>query len=67
MSIGMKLKTLRGEKSLDEVAGAVGISKSALHMYEKDQRVPRDEIKVRLANFYGTTVGRLFFDQEVHK
>lgn len=60
--IGKKLVTLRGNKSQTEVAAAVGISTSALSMYETGQRTPRDEIKVALARFYNTTVGVLFFD-----
>lgn len=61
MSIGMKLKALRGSKTQREVAEQVGITKSALAMYEQDKRVPRDEVKVKLANYYGETVQSIFF------
>lgn len=61
MSIGMKLKALRGRRTQQEVADKVGITKSALAMYERDKRVPRDEIKVKLAAFYGETVQSIFF------
>ena len=57
-----KLSQLRGDKSQTAVA-AVGISTSALAMYENGHRVPRDEIKIALAKYYGTTVGELFFNQ----
>ena len=60
-SIADKLVALRGEKSQKEVAEAIGISPSALSMYELGERVPRDEIKVALARYFGTTVGDLFF------
>lgn len=61
--IGQKLRKLRGETPRAEVAGAVGVSLSALTMYENGQRMPRDQTKVRLAEYYQTTVQSLFFDQ----
>lgn len=61
MSTGQKLKALRGDKTQKEVAEDLKITKSALAMYEKDKRVPRDEIKIRLAEYYGETVQSLFF------
>lgn len=61
MSAGEKLRELRGDKSPLVVADALGISKSALAMYERNERVPRDEIKVRIAKYYGVTVQFLFF------
>lgn len=64
MSIGEKLKELRGEKSQAEVAVAVGISDSAMSAYENGDRIPRDEVKIRLANYFGKTVQEIFFDQE---
>lgn len=62
MSIGEKLKELRGDKSQAEVAVAVGISDSAMSAYENGDRVPRDEVKIRLANYFGKTVQEIFFD-----
>ena len=61
MSVGKKLKMLRGARSTAEIAELVGISESALKMYELDERAPRDNIKVRLARLYGVSVGSLFF------
>lgn len=61
MSIGMKLKALRGKRTQQEVADKVGITKSALAMYERDKRVPRDKVKVKLAAYYGETVQAIFF------
>lgn len=63
MTVAEKLKQARGDKRREDVAIAVGISMSAVAMYENGDRVPRDEIKVKLANYYGTTVQELFFDQ----
>lgn len=61
MSTGAKLKQLRGDKTQFKVAEDLGITKSALAMYERNERVPRDEIKVRIAEYYGVTVQFLFF------
>lgn len=66
MSTGAKLKELRGRKSQQEAADGIGITKSALAMYERNERVPRDEIKVRIANYYGVSVMFLFFNQAEH-
>lgn len=65
--IGQDLVRLRGAKTRTEVAEAIGISSSAMQMYENGERMPRDEIKVALANYYDTTVGALFFNEEVHE
>lgn len=59
---GEKLKALRGEKSADEVARAIGISRSAVGMYETEERIPRDDIKIKLAEYFGTTVQAIFFE-----
>jgi len=63
MSIGTKLKELRGDKTQEQVANAIGVTKSAYAMYERDERVPRDEVKKRIANYYHTSVGIIFFAQ----
>lgn len=55
------LKDLRGKMPREQVAEACNISVSALQMYENGARRPRDEIKIRLANFYGVSVETIFF------
>ena len=59
--IAERLIKLRGDKTRDKVADACGISKSALAMYELGERIPRDEIKIKLAAYYNTTVEAIFF------
>jgi transcriptional regulator with XRE-family HTH domain len=61
--IGERLSNLRKNKSQERVANEVGISVSALSMYEQGNRVPRDEIKVKLAAYFGVTVEELFFKE----
>lgn len=65
--IGAKLTELRGKKTQEEVANAVGISKSALSMYEKGERIPRDNIKIRLANYYKKPIHKIFFTYKQHE
>lgn len=64
--IGKRLMKLRGNKTREEVAKAVNISVSALQMYENGRRIPKDEIKIRLASYYGKTVQEIFFDDQPH-
>lgn len=60
-SVGARLIVARGKRSRKSVADAVGISVSALAMYETGHRIPRDEIKVKLADFYKKSVQHLFY------
>lgn len=67
MTVGEKLRELRGDERREVVAAATGVSVSALAMYETDKRVPRDETKVKLANYYHVTVQAIFFDPKCHR
>ena len=64
--VGRRLIALRGAKTREDAAKEMGISVSALTMYELGRRSPRDMIKVRIAKYYGTSVGGLFFCEEQH-
>ena len=59
--IAKKLIELRGERTQAEVAKAVGISQSTYAMYEIGKRIPTDEIKIKLASYFNTTVQYIFF------
>lgn len=61
MSVGQKLRALRGDKTQKKVADDLKITKSSLAMYERDKRIPRDEIKVRIADYFGETVQSIFY------
>lgn len=62
--IGNRLRSLRGEKTIDQVANDVGISRSALNMYELGERIPRDTKKLQLAKYYGVSIEELFFSHD---
>lgn len=66
---GEKLKNLRQDRHLSakSVCDSVFISVSSLRKYETGNRTPRDDVKERLAAFYGTTIGDIFFDEKCHK
>lgn len=59
--IGKMLVALRGEKRREEVALAIGVTAQAIANYESGLRVPSDDVKVKLANYYGKTVQDIFF------
>lgn len=61
-TIGARLKNLRGEKSREEVAIAVGVTAQAICNYECGLRIPSDDIKVKLARFFQTSVQAIFYD-----
>lgn len=62
MTVAERLVAARGDRKREEVAAAVGVSLSAIAMYESGGRVPRDETKIKLADYYHTTVQELFFN-----
>lgn len=58
--MGKRLRSLRGKKTQEEVAKAIGVSFSAYTKYEMGIRIPRDEVKIRIANYYHKTVQYIF-------
>ena len=59
--IGGRLRDLRGDRSQQEVADAIGVGVMAISNYERGERMPLDDIKIRLAKYYGKTVQEIFF------
>jgi DNA-binding XRE family transcriptional regulator len=64
MSAGEKIRQLRGKKSQSVVADELGITKSSLAMYERNERRPRDEVKLKIARYFGKSVEEIFFDAQ---
>lgn len=64
--IGRRLRELRGSRTIKESAADLGISVSALNMYELGERVPRDEVKVKICKYYGCGLD-IFFDFKKHE
>lgn len=61
VEIGKRLIELRGNRTQEEVARANDLSVAAIGMYERGERIPRDEIKIRLAKYYNKSVQEIFF------
>ena len=68
-TIGEILRELRlkKNKTLEEAAIDIGITRSALGNYENNIRVPRDNIKVAISDYYQTPVQNIFFTQNTHE
>lgn len=64
MTIAEKLVELRKKagKTQAEVSEALNISQSRLGNYEAGIRIPRDEMKSKIADYYGLTVQEIFFN-----
>ena len=61
-NIGKRLRDLRGNKTMEEVANELNITRQAIYNYENDIRVPKDEIKIKLSEYYNKSVQEIFFD-----
>lgn len=60
-TIAKRLVRLRRNKTQKDIAEAVNISVSALAMYESGKRIPRDEVKAAIAEYYNVSIESLFF------
>jgi len=60
------LRSLRGDRTQAEIASGVGVTTSSWAMYERGERIPRDEVKFRIARYFGKTVDELFFKRYEH-
>lgn len=58
-----KLRKLRAKKTQEQVAQDLDVSLSAYVKYENGIRVPRDDIKRRIATYYNSTVQDIFFSE----
>ncbi len=66
--IAETLRMLREQygETIEKTAEAVGTSGSAIAMYESGKRIPRDEIKIRIAEHYKVPVEYIFFPIKQH-
>ena len=63
VKIGRRLKELRGVwLTQAKLAEEIGTTPAAISNYEQGIRIPSDEHKIKLANYFGVTVQELFFD-----
>ena len=57
---GEILVRLRGDKTQEVVAKDLGIATSTLGMYELEKRIPRDSVKIKIAEYYHKSVQDIF-------
>lgn len=67
-NIGAKISGLRilSGETMEALARSINVTQSAITMYESGRRIPRDEIKIRIADHFGVPVESIFFPQEQH-
>ena len=59
--------TCEAGKSRAEAAAALNLSVSAVAMYKNGDRIPRDETKLKIAEYYGKSVEEIFIPKNVTK
>lgn len=59
--IGDRIRSMRGAESQGSLANKLNISRSALAMYERGERIPRDEVKIRIAKYFNVSVESIFY------
>jgi len=60
-TLGERLRMLRKEKGLtqEELGRIIGVEKSTISYYESNRSTPNDEIKAKLADFFGVSLDYL--------
>lgn len=68
-TIGDTLKELRKAKGKTVAAAArdLGITSAALSNYENNIRVPRDNIKIAIADYYKKPIQKIFFARKTNE
>lgn len=60
--IAQTLRGLRGKKSREEVAMNCGVTAQAISMYENAIRIPSDDVKIKIADFFKKSVQEIFYN-----
>lgn len=66
--IAENLRYLRKKKGVTqaEIAKALGVPATTYNAWETGQNIPRDQMKQAIADYYGRTVGFIFFNRITH-
>ena len=67
-TVGDILRELRQAKgkTIAEAAREIGITPGALGNYESNTRMPRDNIKIAIADYYKKPIQKIFFARKTH-
>ena len=60
--IGKRIRKMRGSRPQKEVADAIGVSTMSISSYESGNRIPADPVKIRLAEYFGISLEKLFYE-----
>lgn len=60
--VAQRLISLRGNRTQKQIADAIGVLPSTYSMYESAQRMPSDEIKIKIAKLHHKSVQSIFFN-----
>jgi len=61
LKAGEKMRKLRGKTTRQAVADQIGVSYSSYMKYERNERTPSDEVKKKIAKYFGVSVESIFF------
>lgn len=61
--VGERLRELRGSRTLGDVASELGVTAMAVSLWERGERMPTDDMKVKIAAYYKQTVTSIFFKE----
>lgn len=59
--IGKRLKALRGTKTLEEVGNDLNVTAMAVSLWERGERIPNDDLKIKISNYFGVPLVDIFF------
>ena len=63
MIVGKRLRALRGQKTLVEVSNALGVTTMAVSLWERGERMPSDDLKVKIAAYYKQPITAIFYTE----
>lgn len=61
--VGEKIREMRGSRNLtqEELGNALGCTKMAISTYESGKRMPNDNMKIKIANYFGVSISSIFY------
>lgn len=67
-TVGETLRELRiaKKKTIAQAASDIGITPGALANYENNIRMPRDNIKIAISDYYKKPIQKIFFTRKTH-
>jgi len=67
MTIGDRIRQLRGRLTQEEFGTKLGISGQHISRYEKNQSIPSIEVAMKISELYGVTLDWIYKGKEVYE